>query len=65
MVHDEEAELSIRLATLIANSQRNRSAAGQFPLDLPDGSAKGLDGVAADDVNASKSHASQGVHLSH
>lgn len=35
MVHDEEAEISIRLATLIANSQRNRSAIETPPLDLP------------------------------
>ena len=65
MVHDEEAEISIRLATLIVNSQRNRSAAGQFPVDLPDGSANELGGVAADDVNAPKSHATQGVQLCH
>lgn len=32
MVHDEEAEISIRLATLIANSQRSRSA---MPLEEP------------------------------
>lgn len=31
MVHDEEAEISIRLATLIANSQRSHSATGQLP----------------------------------
>ena len=31
MVHDEEAEISIRLATLIANSQRSHSATSQLP----------------------------------
>lgn len=35
-MHDEEAEVSIGLATLIANSQRNRSAAGQMPLNNPE-----------------------------
>ena len=31
MVHDEEAEISIRLATLIANSQRSHPATDQLP----------------------------------
>ena len=34
MVHDEEAEVSIHLTTLIANTQRTRSA-GQTPVDTP------------------------------
>lgn len=36
MVHDEEAEVSIRLATLIANSQRNRLAIAQVTTDNPE-----------------------------
>ena len=35
MVHDEEAEISIRLAILIANTQRNRSAMQPLPLKEP------------------------------
>lgn len=55
MVHDEEAEISIRLATLIANTQRTRSAAQLLPLKTPQapGTAAGADGDAAAKTEAS------------
>ncbi len=51
MVHDEEAEISIRLDTLIANSQRSRSAIGHL------GSPETLPNAAGD--------AAEGLHDSH
>ena len=58
MVHDEEAEISIRLATLIANTQRNRSAAESLPLDTPQAPGTGAD---ADGIAAAKAEASPGT----
>lgn len=57
MVHDEEAEISIRLVTLIANTQRNRSAMDPLPLNVPQASGTG---AAADGNVAQKAQASPG-----
>ncbi|KAL0030468.1 hypothetical protein WJX79_007735 [Trebouxia sp. C0005] len=48
MVHDEEAEISIRLDTLIANSQRNRSTIGHVgsPESLPKAAGDAAEGVS-------------------
>lgn len=58
MVHDEEAEISIRLATLIANTQRNRSTIEPLPLNASEapGTAAAADGDAA-----AKAEVSQGT----
>lgn len=47
MVHDEEAEISIRLDTLIANSQRSRSTIGQLDSSesLPNAAADAAEGL--------------------
>ena len=58
MVHDEEAEISIRLAILIANTQRNRSAFE--PMSLNASQAPGP-GAAADGDAAAKTGVSQGI----
>lgn len=54
MVHDEEAEISIRLATLIANSQRNCSVIEPLP------PAPGTGAVANGDA-VPKTEALQGI----
>ncbi|KAL0048163.1 hypothetical protein WJX82_009076 [Trebouxia sp. C0006] len=48
MVHDEEAEISIRLDTLIANSQRSRSSIGHLgsPESLPNAAGDAADGLS-------------------
>ncbi len=48
MVHDEEAEISIRLDTLIANSQRGRSTIGQLgsPESLPNAAGDAAEGLS-------------------
>ena len=62
MVHDEEAEISIRLATLIANSQRNRSSAvGSMPLDLPEAPVRTNNDSVADGRAATQAEALQGT----
>lgn len=57
MVHDEEAEISIRLATLIANSQRNHSVLEPLP------QAPGTGAVANGDA-VPKSEVFQGIPAS-
>ena len=48
MVHDEEAEISIRLDTLIANSQRSRSSIGHLgnPESLPNAAGDAAEGLS-------------------
>ena len=62
MVHDEEAEISIRLATLIANSQRNRTAIEPLPVRVSEVPVRiGNDAAVADGNAAAKTEASQGT----
>ncbi|DBA94406.1 TPA: hypothetical protein ACH3X1_002007 [Trebouxia sp. C0004] len=58
MVHDEEAEISIRLDTLIANSERSRSTVGHLgsPEFLPNAA-----GDAAEGLNDSQQAADAGL----
>lgn len=57
MVHDEEAEISIRLATLIANSQRNHSVVEPLPQAPGNGAVPDGDAIP-------KTEASQGIAAS-
>lgn len=61
MVHDEEAEISIRLATLIANTQRSRSAAGSMPLEVP---STTLNDAVAGSSAATQTEAPKGISSS-
>ena len=61
MVHDEDAEISIRLATLIANNQHNRSMMHQLPSELPDTSINGHEDTAAQADAGSSAQGPQGV----